>query len=84
MIEQRLSAQIEAFTTRQEVINVDLVETPKLFPGWSRGCFRNASNVSFHALAWTLAVWVNTPSRSRRQASMLGGKPSELRSALTG
>ena len=36
MIEQRLSAQIEAFTARQEVINVDLVETPKLFPGSSR------------------------------------------------
>src|SRR5207253_7405840 len=37
---------------------------------------RYASNISFHAAACTLAVWVRTPSRSKRQARIAPGNPN--------
>ena len=37
---------------------------------------RNSSNICFHALAWTFAVWVSTPSRSNRQVVMPSGRSS--------
>src|SRR6202034_2772396 len=37
---------------------------------------RNSSNISFHAAAWTIAVWVTTPSMSNRQAATPSGSPN--------
>ena len=37
---------------------------------------RNSSNICFQAAAWTFAVWVRTPSRSKRQAQTPSGRPS--------
>src|SRR3954469_17519750 len=48
---------------------------------------RKSSNIAFHALRWTLAVSVNTPSRSNRQAWTPSGRPNTwhlLRSSTTG
>src|SRR5438270_5200494 len=42
---------------------------------WPERVARNASNVCFHASAWTFAVCVRTPSRSNRHASIASGSP---------
>src|SRR5439155_2569492 len=36
----------------------------------------NSSKTRFQAWAWTFAVWVMTPSRSKRQAVIWGGRPN--------
>src|SRR5205085_6311676 len=40
---------------------------------------RKSSNISFQAAAWTVAVRVRTPSRSKRPARMPSGRPSTAR-----
>jgi len=40
----------------------------------ARSC-RNWSKVCFQAAAWVDAVWVRTPSRSKRQPAMVSGSP---------
>src|SRR5580700_3753469 len=42
---------------------------------WARS-ERNSSNISFHAAACTVAVWVTTPSMSNRQARTPSGSPN--------
>src|SRR4051812_9019696 len=37
-------------------------------------CWGNSSNICFQAWAWTPAVLVRTPSRSKRQAVICGGR----------
>ncbi len=45
---------------------------------------RKASNICFHALSWTRAVFVSTPSRSKRSAFTPAGRPrsAEARYAM--
>src|SRR3954451_2010311 len=43
---------------------------------------RNSSNICFQAWAWTTAVLVRPPSRSKRQAVICGGRSIRSRAAL--
>src|SRR5882724_11297586 len=58
-------------------------------PFCSARFLRNSSNVCFQAWAWTTAVLVSTPSRSKRQAviwdgSLIRSRALTMRGTLTG
>ena len=82
-LQERAHAVVARLAVDVLVVVVDRVELARTARRSARRAPRRySSNVCFQAAAWTLAVWVSTPSRSNRQAVTASGNPSMRRNLI--